>query len=88
MQCILQCRRCRRQRFHPWVGKSPWRRTYHPPMENPMDSGAWRVRSMGCKEPDRTERLSTHEEKSAAPGHALFLEMVTGWGYFVLKTDF
>ena len=53
-----------------------------------MDSGAWQVRSMGCKEPDRTERLSTHEEKSAVPGHALFLETVTGWGYFVLKTDF
>ena len=26
----LQCRRCRRHKFHPWVGKIPWRRTWQP----------------------------------------------------------
>ena len=26
----LQCRRCRRYRFHPWVGKIPWRRAQQP----------------------------------------------------------
>ena len=26
----LQCRRCRRHRFDPWVGKIPWRRKWQP----------------------------------------------------------
>ena len=25
-----QCRRCKRCRFHPWVGKIPWRRAWQP----------------------------------------------------------
>ena len=25
-----QCRRCRRHRFHPWPGKTPWRRAWQP----------------------------------------------------------
>ena len=25
-----QCRRCKRDRFHPWVRKIPWRRAWHP----------------------------------------------------------
>ena len=25
-----QCRRCRRRRFDPWVGKIPWRRKWQP----------------------------------------------------------
>ena len=33
-------------RFHPWVGKVPWRRDSYPLwescLENPMDRGAWR----------------------------------------------
>ena len=41
--------RGRRQdsRFHPWVGKIPWRRTWQPTpvffLEKPMDRGAWRA---------------------------------------------
>ena len=40
-----QCRRHKRFRCSPWVGKIPWRRT-QPPLqyswlENPMDRGAW-----------------------------------------------
>ena len=40
-----QCRRCRRPRFGPCVGKIPCRRPWQPPpvscLENPMDRGAW-----------------------------------------------
>ena len=41
-----QCRRHKRPRFDPWVGKIPWRRAWQltPGFlpENPMDRGAWR----------------------------------------------
>ena len=30
---LLQCRRCKRQGFHPWVGKIPWRRAWQPTAE-------------------------------------------------------
>ena len=39
-----QCRRCKRLRFDPWVGKILWRRTWqlqYSCLENPMDRGAW-----------------------------------------------
>ena len=40
-----QCRRHERCRFHPWVGKIPWRRACNPLqyscLENLMDRGAW-----------------------------------------------
>ena len=43
----LQCRRHRRCRFDPWVGKIPWRRKWQPtPVflpEESMDRGAWWV---------------------------------------------
>ena len=44
----LQCRRYRRCRFDPWVGKIPWRRSQQATpvflMENPMDRGTWQVK--------------------------------------------
>ena len=27
-ECTCQCRKCRRRRFNPWVGKIPWRREW------------------------------------------------------------
>ena len=40
-----KCRRHKRWRFDPWVGKIPWRRAWQPTpyscLENPMDRGAW-----------------------------------------------
>ena len=47
-----QCRRHKRRRFYPWVGKIPWRRAWLPtPMgswlENLMDRGACRVTVRG-----------------------------------------
>ena len=29
-QPACQCRRCKRHRFDPWVGKVPWRRKWQP----------------------------------------------------------
>ena len=46
-----QCRRHKRDRFDPWIGKIPWRRAWQPLqyscLENPMDRGAWRARVHG-----------------------------------------
>ena len=38
-----QCRRLRRRRLNPWVGKISWRREWQSTscLENPMDCGAW-----------------------------------------------
>ena len=42
-----QCRRCKRHRFSPWVGKIPRGGNGNPLqyscLENPMDRGAWRA---------------------------------------------
>ena len=44
-ESACQCRRCKRHKFDPWVGKMPWRRAWGPTryscLENPMDRGAW-----------------------------------------------
>ena len=45
-ESACQCRRCKRLRFDPWVGRIPWRRERLPtpvflPGESPMDRGAW-----------------------------------------------
>ena len=60
-----QCKRCR---FDPWVGKTPWRRKWQPPLvflpENPMDRGAWRATVHGgSKESDMTEVTSMHPQR-------------------------
>ena len=64
-----QCRRCKRCRFDPWVGKMPWRRKWHPtPIFLPGTSHAQRslvgYSPRGCKESDATERLSTQPHKN------------------------
>ena len=57
-----QCRRCRRHKFDPWVGKILWRRAWQPaPLCLPGES--YRQRSLvgyspwGRKESDMTEQL-------------------------------
>ena len=64
-ESACQCRRCRRLRFHPWVGKIPWRKKWQPsPVFMPGKS--YRQRSLGGyspwdhKELDTTEGLSRH----------------------------
>ena len=58
-----QCRRHKRHRFDPWVGKTPWRRAWQPtPVVSPRESAGQRTlagHSPGdCKESDMTEQLN------------------------------
>ena len=55
-----QCRRCKRHEFSPWVGKSPWRRSWQPtPVFLPGEAHEYRSLagySPQCRqELDRTE---------------------------------
>ena len=54
-----QCRRQRRSRFYPWVGKIPWRRHGNPLqyacLEHPMDRGTWQATAHGVAESDMTK---------------------------------
>ena len=59
-----QCRRCKRVRFNPQVGKIPWKRKWQPtPVFLPGESHGQRslvgYSPWGCKKSDRTELLST-----------------------------
>ena len=59
-ESACQCRRCRRHRFDPWVGKIPWRRRWQPtPVFLPGESHGRRSLAgyspQGCKELDTTE---------------------------------
>ena len=46
-ESAYQCRRLKRYRLDPWVGKIPWRRKWQPTPVflpgNPMDIGAWQA---------------------------------------------
>ena len=64
VRICLQCRRHRRCRFNPWVGKIPWRRKWQPtpvflPEKSHGQSNLVDCSSKGCKELDTAERLST-----------------------------
>ena len=54
-----QCRRHRRCKFNPWVGKIPWRRKWqHTPVFLPMNREAWWATFQGsCRE---LKQLSMH----------------------------
>ena len=56
------CRRCKRHRFDPWVGKIPRVGNGNPLqyscLDNPMDRGAWRMTVDGVARSQT--RLSTH----------------------------
>ena len=63
-----QCRRLKRQRFSPWVGKLPGgrhsNRLQYSRLENRMDSGAWQDTVHGvAKSWTRLKRLSTQERR-------------------------
>ena len=62
-ESTCQCRRCKRHRFDPWVGKIPWRREQLPtPVFWPGEFQGQRSLAgyspWGCKQSDTTERLS------------------------------
>ena len=55
-----QCRRCKRRVFHPWVGKTPWRRAWQPtprflPGESQGEKNLVGYSPWGCKELDMTK---------------------------------
>ena len=71
-----QCRRCNRRRFHPRVGKIPWRRKWQPTpvflswkshgQRNLVGYSPW-----GCKESDTTEQLNSDSNK--------YYYLLVGW---------
>ena len=53
-ETACQCRRCKRQRFDPWVGKIPWWRAWQPipvflPGESPWTEEPGGLQSMGSQ---------------------------------------
>ena len=70
-ESYCQCRRLRRCRFDPWVGKIPWRRKWQPtPVFLP---GEWRSQvdcsPWGLKESDTTEHTHTHNTHTHTHTH-------------------
>ena len=69
-ESACQCRRHKRCRFNPWVGKIPWRRAWQPTLVSlPRESHGQRslvaYSSWGCKESDTTEQHThTHTQHS------------------------
>ena len=64
-ESACQCRRCRRGRFDPWVGKLSWRKKWQPTPESLLGEIPWTeypggLQSMGSQELDTTEGMSTH----------------------------
>ena len=61
-ESTCQCRRHQRHRFHPWVGKIPWRRKWQPtPIFLPGKSHGQRSR-VDYKELDTTEYAYKHTQ--------------------------
>ena len=64
-ELTCQCRKHKRRRFSPWVGKIPWRRAWHPLqcscLENSVDRGAWWTAVHGIsKSLTQLKQLSTN----------------------------
>ena len=70
-----QCRRGERGRFHPWVGKIPWRGKGNPPqyscLENFMDRGAWWATVHGVSKSQTRLRGLTQATKTPYAMHSL-----------------
>ena len=63
-ESTCQCRRWKRDRFSPWLRKSPWTRKWQPTrfyyLENSKDRKAWRATVHGVTKSPMIERLSMH----------------------------
>ena len=72
----LQCKRCRRPRLNPWVGKIPWRRAWQPtPIFLPGEfHGQW---SLAGYSPWACHITDTTEATEHAHMH------ITLWGSFI-----
>ena len=74
----LQCRRCQRRGFDPWVGKIPWRRAWQPtPVFLPGKSHGQRslasYSSCGHKESEATEFVLLLKFQNTANPHYLWI---------------
>ena len=67
-EVYLQCRRCKRRRFNPWVGKIPWRRAWQPtPVFLPGEShgqGSFTDYSPWSRKESDTTEVTEHPCKS------------------------
>ena len=64
-ESTCQCRRYRRGRFDSWIWKFSWRKKWQPTPESLLGKIPWTespsmLQSLGLKESDMTERMSTH----------------------------
>ena len=60
-EATCQCRRCKRHRFDPWVGKTPWRRTWQPTSVLLPGESHGQRRLVGCGPWDHKELDTTKE---------------------------
>ena len=72
----------RGQGFHPWVGKTPWRRKWQPTpvflQENPRDRGAWKATV------PKVAKSQTQLKQLSMRAHVITLrEGREGWGFEV-----
>ena len=86
-ESACQCRRHRRCRFSPWVGKIPWRKKWQPaPVLLPGEPHG--LRSLqgyslsGCKELDTTERLSKGKKTKS---HMTFQNLFFQYPYLCMS---
>ena len=79
-ESTCHCKRCKRHRFDPWVGKIPWRRTWQPtPLFLPGESHGQRslvgYSLWGHRESDTTEATErVHAEVLSKPVHSSSIE--------------
>ena len=64
-ESACQCRRHKRHRFNPWVGKIPWSRKWQPTPVVLLEKIPWREEPAcyspeGCKESDMTEHTHNY----------------------------
>ena len=77
-------------RFSPWSMKIPWRRKWQPTpvfLENPMDSGARGLQSVGLWESDRIQLLNHHTTTETTPAAFMYLTYFVTLGIY-FRPDF
>ena len=83
---LLQCRRCKRQGFHPWVGKIPWRRAWQPTAEFlPGESHGQRSLA-GYSQQSRTESDMTEGVTCFSFACFLLAEPMTSLTFFSFQS--
>ena len=88
-ESACQCRRDKRCRFDPWVGKIPWRRKYNPLqficLGNPTDRGIWWATVHGVTQSDTTERLIHTHTNIISPNNSKYSNH---WVHLIFSLQF